>query len=870
MLKKLFFSALALLIISQSGLYGQGIKGKVVDIDGNSISYASIFIKELTRGTTSNSLGLFSLPLPAGEYHIFFRSLGYTEVERTITVDQEMLDLQIIMPPQTYMIPEVRVVASGEDPAYAVMRKAIGLANYHLNQVQTYNAEIYIKGAAIFDKLPRAIAKRINVNNIKVEEGQAYMLESLNQVKHTSPDKYEMKIIASQNTIPGYVESVNPMDYINASLYQQQIESFVSPLARNAFSYYKFSFEGSFLQGSYMIDKIKVSPKRKSQQLCKGFIYIVEDLWCLHSSDLEVSTIAGIIYLEQLYANVIMDAWLPVSHKLEAAVQMAGVEAGVTYVSSLEYKNVVLNPNLPRSYFMPTATKEDEPILRETSEEQEKILEIMQKNELTDRDMTKMTKLMEQEAENASGKEKNLEIEGTKFTIEKGAVINDSSFWNKHRPILLTPEELTTLAVRDSVMGYSSGTITKDSTRFARSKKSPFRKLLYGHNYQSADRLTKFEHNGLLDLEMLGYNTVDGIVYGQHFRFNTTKDKITTYRSELWAGMAFNRMAPIITWNSSILYAPKIRGKIALRMDYTSFDFNEGTGIPRLTNAAYSLFYRENYSKKYESINASLEHRMDLATGLVLTTTLDADIRRELTNYSTTPLSILFRNSKTFTENVPENYDVDDAVFNNSKLLSGSINLEYTPEYYYRLRAGRKQYSKSDWPTFFLTYKHAFPLEASGWADYMLLSGGLRQSMEVGLLSSLSYQIEGGYYPSSDNMHFADFKHFKSSPILFDIIGFQNTFMLLDYYRASTNQYYIEAHARMRSSYMLIKLLPWFSERLWNESISVAYLYTPDINNHIQLGYSLNEILFMVDLGVFVSFEDWSYYGTGVKVNFRF
>lgn len=831
MLKKLFFIALTCLIISQSATYGQGIKGTVVDVDGKTISYASIFIKELTRGTTSNSLGLFELPLPAGEYHIFFRSLGYTEVAKTITLDQDMLELQIMLPPQMYMIPEVRVIASGEDPAYAVMRKTIGLANYHLNQVQTYDAEIYIKGTALFDKLPRAIAKRIEVNNIRVEEGQAYMMESMNEVDFKAPDKYDMKIIASQNTIPGYVESINPMNYINASLYQQQIESFVSPLARSAFSYYTYSFEGSFLQGSYMIDKIKVAPKRKSQQLCEGYLYIVEDLWCLHSSDLEVTTIAGILYLEQLYANVIMDAWLPVSHKLEAKVDMAGVEAGVTYVSSLEYKEVVLNPNLPRSYFMPTATKEEEAIVRETSKEQEKILEIMQKDELTDRDMARVTKLMEEEAENASGEGKNLELEGTKFTIEKGAVINDSMFWNARRPVPLTPEEISTLAVRDSVMGYSGGgKVSKDSTRYVGRKKSSFKKLVQGNNYRSADRLTNFEHTGLLDLEMLSYNTVDGLQYGQHFKFNTTKDRITTYRSELWAGYAFHRKAPIITWNSSILYAPKIRGKVALRLDYTSFDFNEVSGIPRFTNVMYTLFYRENHSRRYETINASLEHRMDLATGLVLTTTVDADLRRELTNYLDLPenpeFSIFLRNSKTFSDNVPDHLDIDDAIFDDSKLLAATIDLEYTPEYYYRLQNGRKQYTRSDWPTFYLKYKQAIPLNNTTWANYQLLSLGLRQSMDVGLLSKLYYRAEGGLFLSTNNMHFADYQHFKSSPVMFDMIGFGQTFALLDYYRGSTSEYYAEAHAGLRSSYMLIKLLPWFSERLWSETISAGYLYT--------------------------------------------
>ena len=154
--------------------YSQGIRGEIQDRNGEPVPYAAIYIKELTRGTTCNALGKFSLPLPDGEYTIFFRSLGYTEVSKSIEVQNEFVELVIQLPPQTYMIPEVRISASGEDPAYWIMRKTIGLANYHLHEVSNYDAEIYIKGAAYIEKLPRAIARRIEVNDIKVEENEAY------------------------------------------------------------------------------------------------------------------------------------------------------------------------------------------------------------------------------------------------------------------------------------------------------------------------------------------------------------------------------------------------------------------------------------------------------------------------------------------------------------------------------------------------------------------------------------------------------------------------------------------------------------------------------------------------------------------------
>src|SRR6056297_2291545 len=466
----------------------QGIKGTIQDEDGQSIPYASIFIKELTRGTTTNALGEFSLPLPSGSYHIFFRSLGYSEVKKRVTLDDKMVELGITLPPQTYMIPEVRVIASGEDPAYGIMRKVIGLAHYHLNQVKTYEAEIYMKGTALFDRLPRAIAKRIEVNDIRVKEDKAYMLESLNEVTYQAPDNYDMKIVASQNTIPGYSEAVNPMDYVNASLYQEEIEGFVSPLARSAFFYYNFSFEGSYIQGTHMIDKIKVTPKRKSQQLCEGYIYIVEDLWCLHSSDLKINTIAGTLNLEQLYANVIMDAWLPVSHKIDMNVEIAGVRANVTYVSSLEYEKVELNPNLPKSYFASTSQKQgSEPEKREPSKEQQRIQEILEKEELNNRDMAKLNKLMEKEVEASEDDQESLQVKTTNFTIERNAVNTDSAYWDRVRPVPLTPAEMGTLQERDSILELRSGA-KGDSVRRRGRRNRPFRNILRGHTYRNKNR----------------------------------------------------------------------------------------------------------------------------------------------------------------------------------------------------------------------------------------------------------------------------------------------------------------------------------------------------------------------------------------------
>lgn len=870
----LFISGLSFQLISQ------GIRGEIQDKNGDPVPYAAIFIKELTRGTTCNALGSYSLPLPEGEYTIFFRSMGYTEVTRKVIVGPAYSDLVIQLPPQTYMIPEVRVSATGEDPAYWIMRKTIGLANYHLNEVSNYNAEIYIKGAAILDKLPKVIAKRIEVNDFHLKEDEAYMLESLNEVSFEAPDNYTLRVISSQNTLPGYADNVNPMDYINASLYQQEIEGVVSPLARTAFTYYKFSFESTFIEGTHMISKIRVTPKRKSQQLVEGFLYIVEDLWCLHSSDLSLNTIAGTISLQQLYANIMMDAWLPVSHKIQVDIDIAGVIGTATYISSLKYSDVILNPNLPETYFtstMPGTETEESEEKEPISREQEKITELLQKEELTNREVAKLSRLIEKETENAEGKEEDLNITGTSITIADDAVKNDSLYWNKMRPIPLTPEENLTLKKRDSIMGISAAIAPEDSTRVRGRRKVTFKNLIYGRTYIRNRGKFRFTHDGLIDLEKFGYNTVDGIYYGQKIGLELRPDSLYVFRSSIHASYAFHRKAPLLYWNTNLLYANMRSAKVGLNLSYQSADFNGQTGMPGSTNLVYTVFMRQNHLKLYEQIDATLYNRIDLSNGLTLTASGTFGGRNQLDNNSL--FSFFYRNEaeELFTDNIPYERTIIAPEIQDQLRLVAHVELEYTPHRQYVIRNYRKNYRDSKWPTFILAYKQALPLEQTGWAQFSMGEAKIKHSFDIGLLSKMDWSLAAGAFIDTSSVHFSDYKHFKTNALYFDMADFDEALMFADYYQSSTKRYWINLHATLSSSYLLIKYLPWFSQRLWSESLDLAYLHTPGTPNYLQLGYSLNDIFFMIDLGVYVGFRelndrsgDWGYQGVTFRMNFDF
>ncbi len=124
---------------------------------------------------------------------------------------------------------------------------------------------------------------------------------------------------------------------------------------------------------------------------------------------------------------------------------------------------------------------------RSISKEQEKINELLKKDELTNRDVQRLSKLMEKEAGKTTPDQEGGEMNqtGTTFSVADSAVKNDSLYWNKIRPIPLTPEEHLTLKERDSIIGIQQAaaapapTHQKDFTQAEKAPWSPDRTNLY-------------------------------------------------------------------------------------------------------------------------------------------------------------------------------------------------------------------------------------------------------------------------------------------------------------------------------------------------------------------------------------------------------
>jgi hypothetical protein len=893
-------------LISNQVLSAQVLKGRIISQSGDPVQYSTVYIQELRQGTTSNANGDYEIKLPSGKYTVIYQSLGYEPVFVNITLADKAITKDVTLPVQYYEIPEVRISATGEDPAYIIMRKAIGIAPYYLNNISYYKAEVYLKGNLVVNKIPRLFQKSMKMETSGssgrisgggkpepkariIKEGDSFLMESYNEMEFTAPDKYFQKVISYNSTFPEQGNEISPMSFIQASFYQPVLaNAAVSPLSPQAFSYYTFKYLGASLQGDFTIDKIQVIPKRKSQQVFEGTIYIIEDLWCLHSVDLANENLAGKVRIQQLYIPVQDEIWMPVSHKFEMNISILGFKADAGYSSSVKYIEVKPNLSLLKPKTISTdypgkplaASVKPDSIISKTKKQIDQILE---KDQLSNRDMIRLSRLMEKEAEKSiSGKSRDsLEIKDhTTHVIEKDAAEKDSAYWAAIRPIPLSDIELRSLRLKDSTKTVQSLTELKNDTAKSpvSQKKNKFwggvKEIGTGHTWSDTTGFS-FTNGGLLNTKNLSFNTVDGFIYGLDFRISKSwknKRSFTVYPDIRWA---FSREQLMWRINANYSFDKLRQRQIFFRTGITDKDIGNGGSINLLLNSGASLFFRKNFLKLYDSRYLTLGYRSEIRNGLYIELSSTYEDRRILEN--TTDFSII-RSSRLYSDNTPVNSYLEAGsnpvnALRNQKHFDFVTKVTYTPYQKYRLNKGIKSPAGSDWPTFNITWQHGineFSEIPNGLRRYDMFRFEVFRNKEIGAFSDFRWRVRAGGFLDNRSLTYPDFFHFNTQPILLLIDNYQDAFMLPAYYSLSTPEFFGEVHLKYTTPYLLLKFLPVLSNTLIRENLSLSYLGSRFHKNYTEIGYSISEVFLICDIGIYAGFDDLKYKSIGGKLVLRF
>jgi hypothetical protein len=865
MLVAAFWLAVVAHVSAQTG----GIRGTVKTDSGDLLPFATIFIKNTQTGTASNSEGVYELKLSEGKYTVVFQYTGYESVQKEITVNTEMSTLNVVLQPVVIQLRELEVRAGSEDPAYTIMRKAIAMSKVHKLQVDQYDARVYMKGTGRVLNIPMLLEKKLKEEG--VEEGKAYLTENITDIHFEQPNRYIQRVISvrSSNVEP---QSASPMTYIQASFYDPYIQTIISPLAPNAFAYYRFKYENTFKDQGYEVNKIRVVPISRGDDVWEGYIYIVEDRWCIHSLQLDTEKLGINIRVEQTNAPIQEGVFMPINYKFKIHGSYLGFEGEFNYVAALSNYKVKVNPK-----FIPEVKLVDEKIEREKAKniaqnnpQKNKLEEALGSGkELRRKDLKKLIKEAEKEQLKAERKATPKDevppselARNDSFSVDTLARKRglDEKYWNEIRPIPLADFELKSYQERDSLVKIDSvKKVTGDTLET--DKKGKERKgagkfgigdILFGDNIKVGKGFLRW----VPPFQDINFNTVEGLNANAQLIYRRGYKNGANIRLTGVGRYAFAR--EVFSGKGAFSYRYKNKWNVVVEGGRFIEQMNSEAPIPFILNTMTTLFFERNWAKLYEKNYGQIRFNSTIARGMELKLQAEYAQRQPLENMS--GYRFINFDDRVYTSNVPENVEVSQTAFPRHNAFTVGAHLSYKPFLRYAMRNGRKYLVNENSPTISATYR-------KGMADvnYDFVSLGWQHTARLGIRGSLGYYIGGGMFLNKQQLYFPDFKHFNGNRIFIQFGSPITGFRLLDYYRFSTADKYLEAHGYLQFRKFLFTQFTALRAFGIKENLFANQLLTPK-NVYTEVGYALDGILRLFRVEAVAAFENGKYKEWGIRI----
>jgi len=865
--------------LSIGSVFAQGIRGRITDAQGEAVPFANIYVPQLSTGTTSNIDGNYELKLPAGNWKILFQYIGYQTQSFDLVIGKTFQEKNVQLITQNYKIPEITILASGEDPAYYIMRRAIALAPYYQKQVSKYSCKVYLKGSGVFEEIP-AMAKLLMDKKEVKDLKEPFVLETVSKIDFELPDKIKQEVLAMHSS--GKDNNTSPMGMITNNLYDADKYGVVSPVGISALKVYRFSLESVFEDQGFTINKIKVTPKTNGNDVFSGYIYIADLFWNIHSADLKLHIPMTDVNVHQLYAEVNKNTWMPVSLDFNMNFSGLGFKMKFRYVAAITDYKTTLNPALDHTFLeklnnqqvqdqqlfekMNTGNSTIQKPVAPKSKAQKQIDQLMEKPALSNRETVKLSRMIETETKRNSPPEP-LEIKST-FKVSSKQVNNDSAYWVSLRPIPLTATEKVSFVKKDSFLLVSSKPEYQDSVRNFK-RKFKVKHLLFGKTYDySVDSIRYYERftvPNLINPTSLSFNSVDGL--RMELPFNYYKSDSTGHMIRFSPTFAYGFARRKL--DASFTYEQRLNGMknswFSFGAGTTTSDYNRSSGLSSINNAFYTLFLEENYKRIYRRDFLQMAVGRDLVNGLNLKVAVDYSDNNPLTNHS--GFSFIDFKDKEIQPNVPLNNTLNTWQLESHQSFVGQAILEYTPHHRYSIRNNTKVYAESKYPSFSINYRGGYSGILGSDARYDLLRIGIRQKINFGIDDHISYAVNAGTFLNSSKLYFEDFRHFNTQSTGFAFNSTENSFRLLPFYEFSTQKSFVDAHINWQSRRLILKHLPLVKNSSVSENLFVNFLSTPEMKNYMEAGYGLRQLFLLLNVEGVAGFENGKFRSAGIRVS---
>ncbi|QHJ08666.1 DUF5686 and carboxypeptidase regulatory-like domain-containing protein [Hymenobacter busanensis] len=850
------------------------LRGRITDPAGQPLGFANVAVKGTTTNTASNEQGNYQLPLQAGSYEIVFQYVGFKprlEQVRIAGGDTATV-LNVTLTPEQYQLREVVVRAKDRDPAYAIIQHAMDWRTYHRREVAAFTARTYIKALARLKDAPSRVLGLFKVGP-DLKPGILYLSESVSEVSFQQPNVVKERMISSRVSGDAKAFSLNRagagrgMSFYNPVIKAFSERGFVSPIAPNAFLFYQYVLEGTTEQAGQLIHKIKVIPRRRTDPVFAGHIYIADGTWRIHSVGLTLNQDAQLDYvdnvrIDQQYAPApnAPHVWVMQSQTLTANISAFGFH-GNAYLTAI-FSNYRVTPTYPSRPApaapapQPTPAEVHAETVAEAKQERPAVRAIS-------RQVKRQSRKAAAAADSAGRRAPLMEVEklahGEIMRVEKGANERDSAYWAQIRPVPLTEEEVKDYHVKDSTETIRNSKPYQDSLDRIRNRFSTDKFLLTGYTYNDTHR--KQQYYVAPVFQILQYSTVEGTIVNPQLTYS----RYTDDRRRFWMTPSFRYgvdaklFSPSveINWQHDAMRTARLQVIVGRTIE----NFDPNSQLTPAINTTYTLFRNRNYAKYYQRRGAEVGYLAEMLNGLDVRTAVSYFDRRELQN-STIDL-ITDVPGRAFTPNTPVAAELPNGSgFGRSRALGSELWLSYRPGQRFITRPTGKINLGSKYPLLRLTWRQGWGVPGSD-VRYTYLEGGIRQSVQFGLLGSSSYHVNVGGFLGNPKLAFMDYRHFAGNQTL--LAADFTQFQLLDYYRYSTRKTFVEAHFDHHFNGFFLNKIPLMRRLKWQEVGTVNYLHTPAAGHYAELGVGLEHVFKLLRVDYFTAVQS----GRKVQQGFR-
>lgn len=785
-----------LLLFLISGLFSFAqIKGKITDEKGNPLPSVTIYEDNIYNGTTSNDQGFYELSTKKqGKHTIIFQFLGFKTQKLTLDIASFPYNLDVKLIEESFTLNEV-VINPKDNPANQIIKKAIANKKANIEKTAKYKADFYSRGIFRIKDAPKKIlGQKLDMFDEVLDStrsGILYLSETVSKIAFQKPDKMKETIIASKVSGNDNGFSFNNAASANFDFYDNYLDfnvNVVSPIADNAFSYYKYKLEGSFYnENNQQINKIKVTPKRDSDPVMEGYIYIVDDSWAIYAVDVNIkgeqmqNPALKLLTLKQNFSyNSDSKIWVKTTQTIDFTFGMLGINVSgkFTYV----FSNFEFEPQFTKKTF----TKE-------------------------------------------------------LLTFEENANKKGDEYWNTIRPIPLTIEESTDYTKKDILQTKKKSQVYLDSID-KKSNKFRVPEIITGYTYKNSFGKWSAKYDGFL--KEINFNTVQGWNIGTGFSYTKNdreKGKYTNFGVDFDYGFSENKFRS----TGSFIHKFNNINKSEIQISGGSevAQFNEQKPIKELLNSVATLFFEENLMKIYEKNFASFLYQREVTNGVFMKAKVDYLENKPLAN---TTDQTFFPKQKDYTSNNPlAPHDYTTPAFEKYNLVKANIDAKINFDQYYLSRPdGKYNFPNDNYPTLTLGYEKGFAGSEKKY-EYDHLKAKIEYNPTLGNKGVLSLSAKGGKFFNGEQISFVDYKHFNGNQTY---IGFSesylNVFNLMPYYTSSTNDSYFELHTEHNDKGYVMNKIPLLNLLKSNLVLGYHLLSIPHRNPYSEYSVGLDNLGF--------------------------